>query len=49
MKLVIKVVKIKGTCPVYNIGSKLSLQDGYILDPAGSGKVCMHSLASILP
>ena len=49
MKLVIKVVEIKGSCPVYNIGNKISLQNGYILDPAETDKVCMHSLASILP
>jgi uncharacterized repeat protein (TIGR04076 family) len=49
MKLVIKVVEIKGSCPVYNIGNKILLQNGYILNPAESDKVCMHSLASILP
>lgn len=49
MKLVIKVVQIKGRCPVYSIGDKISLQDGYILDSAETDKACMHSLASILP
>jgi uncharacterized repeat protein (TIGR04076 family) len=49
MKLVITVVEIKGSCPVYNIGNTISLQNGYILDPAETDQVCMHSLASILP
>ena len=49
MKIVIKVFEIKGNCPVYNIGNNISLQNGYILDPAETDQVCMHSLASILP
>jgi uncharacterized repeat protein (TIGR04076 family) len=49
MKLLIKVVDIKGKCPVYEIGNKITLKDGYILDPGQTDIVCMHSLASILP
>ena len=49
MKLVIKVVEIKGNCPVYKIGNKITLQDGYVLNPDETDKVCMHSLASLLP
>jgi uncharacterized repeat protein (TIGR04076 family) len=49
MELVIKVVDVKGKCPVYKIGNKITLKEGYILDPAASGRVCMHSLASVLP
>lgn len=49
MKLEIKVIQIKGKCPVYNIGNKISLQEGYILIPSETDKVCMHSLTSILP
>jgi len=49
MKLLIKVVGIKGKCPVYEIGNKITLKDGYILDPGQTDIVCMHSLASILP
>jgi uncharacterized repeat protein (TIGR04076 family) len=49
MELVIKVVDVKGTCPVYKLGDKITLKEGYILDPAASDRVCMHSLASILP
>lgn len=49
MKLIIKVVEIKGRCPVYDVGNKITLKDGYILDTEESDMVCMHSLASILP
>ena len=49
MKLIIKVVDIKGKCPVYKTGSKIILEEGYILDPGETDPVCMHSLASILP
>jgi uncharacterized repeat protein (TIGR04076 family) len=49
MKLIVKVVEIKGKCPVYEIGNKITLKEGYILDPAETDIVCMHSLASVLP
>lgn len=49
MKLIIKVVHIRGRCPVYEIGKRITLKEGYILDPSESDSVCMHSLASILP
>ena len=49
MKLIIQVVDIKGKCPVYETGSRITLEEGYILDPGESDPVCMHSLASILP
>ena len=49
MQLIIKVVDIKGKCPVYEIGDKIVLQQGYILDPKETDIVCMNSLASIIP
>ncbi len=49
MDLVISVIQIEGTCPVYRLGSRIVLQEGYILDPLQTDRVCMHSLASILP
>ncbi len=47
--LKITIIEIKGTCPVYRKGDSFLLKDGYILDPTRSCRVCMHSLASILP
>ena len=49
MKLTVTVVDIKGKCPVYEVGNKITLSEGYILDPGQTDIVCMHSLASILP
>ncbi|MBW2058378.1 MAG: TIGR04076 family protein [Deltaproteobacteria bacterium] len=49
MMLVIKVIEIKGKCPVYEPGDRIVLREGYILDPGSTGGVCMHSLASLLP
>ncbi len=49
MKTVIQVVEIKGHCPVYREGDSFELDQGYILDPARSCRVCMHSLASVMP
>ena len=49
MRLIIKVVEIKGKCPVYEVGNRITLKQGYILDPGETDMVCMHSLASILP
>lgn len=49
MDLIIKVIDIKGKCPVYKIGDKIVLKQGYILDPIETDTACMHSLTSILP
>ena len=48
-KLVIKVVKIKGKCPVYSVGDRIVLDEGYKLNLKETTNVCMHSLASIMP
>jgi uncharacterized repeat protein (TIGR04076 family) len=47
--LKITIIEISGTCPVYQTGDSFYLDSGYILDPSRSCRVCMHSLASILP
>ncbi len=49
MQLIIKVIEIKGECPVYQVGNRIVLQHGYIIDPVKTDTACMHSLASILP
>lgn len=49
MKLIIRVAEIRGKCPVYQIGNRITLKEGYIVDPGETDVVCMHSLASILP
>jgi uncharacterized repeat protein (TIGR04076 family) len=49
MNLEITVVNILGNCPVFTLGDSFILKDGFILDTAESCKICMHSLASLLP
>jgi uncharacterized repeat protein (TIGR04076 family) len=48
-RLTIRVVQIKGRCPVYQIGNQIVLDEGYILNTQESGQICMHSLSSLLP
>ena len=49
MDLKIRVVDIRGHCPVYREGDVFYLKEGYILDTRRSCPVCMHSLASLMP
>ena len=48
-KLIITVKEIKYNCPVYQIGDKIVLDEGYRLNLHETSNVCMHSLASIMP
>ena len=45
--LKIKALEIKGNCPEYKLGQVFYIKEGYILE--SSNKLCMHSLASIMP
>jgi len=49
MNLEITVKAIRGHCPVYKVGDRIVLREGYRLDPGASDAVCMHSLASVMP
>ncbi|MCK4575254.1 TIGR04076 family protein [candidate division WOR-3 bacterium] len=49
MKLIIKVKRIKGKCPVYKEGDKIVIDEGYRLNLKETDAVCLHSLASIMP
>ncbi len=49
MKLIIEVVEIEGTCPVYKTEEKIVLDDGYRVNLKETDNICMHSLSSILP
>ena len=48
-RLLITVREIKGHCPVYRIGDKIVLEEGYRFNLEESDNVCMHSLSSIMP
>ncbi len=45
--LQIKVIEIKGVCPVYQVGDSFRILKGFKL--LVEGPVCMHSLASLMP
>ena len=47
--LIAKVVTIEGNCPVYEIGDKIVIEDGFRLNLEETDAVCMHSLASLMP
>lgn len=49
MRLIIEVKQIKGQCPVYRVGDTFVLEQGYILEPQRPARICMHSLASLMP
>ena len=48
-KLIITVKEIKHKCPVYQVGDKIVLDEGYRINLKETNNVCMHSLASIMP
>ncbi len=45
--IIVEVVEIKGNCPVYKVGDKFIIKEGYKL--ITEKEICMHSLASIMP
>ena len=47
--LIAKVVTIEGHCPLYEIGDKIVIEDGFRLNLEETDAVCMHSLASLMP
>lgn len=49
MELVITVEAVEGRCPVYQVGDRVVLDNGYRLDLEETTGFCMHSLAAILP
>jgi len=49
MDLEVKVLEIRGRCPVYQPGDNILIREGYILDSGKGTDICMHSLASLMP
>ncbi len=45
--LVIEVIDIQGTCPVYRVGDSFRVEAGYKL--ASDRPVCLHALQSLNP
>jgi len=48
-KLLIKVIGIEGKCPVYSVGDRIILDEGYEVNLRETTNICVHSLASIMP
>jgi uncharacterized repeat protein (TIGR04076 family) len=48
-RLIIVVKEIKGNCPVYRVGDRIVLDEGYRINLEETDNVCMHSLASVMP
>jgi len=49
MDLNIEIIEIRGTCPVYQLGDRFTIKDGYKLNVPSGKFLCMHSLASLIP
>jgi len=50
MDLVITIKEIIGNCPVYKVGDRIVLEEGYKINLSkSSATICMHSLSSIMP
>lgn len=47
MDLIVRVVEIRGRCPVYKVGDSFRLEEGYKL--VSEVPLCMHALASLMP
>lgn len=45
--ILVKIVEIKGHCPVYKVNDSFRLVNGYKL--VSDKPVCMHALASLMP
>lgn len=46
MNLIVRVVEMKGTCPVYKVGDTFKLEDEYKL--VSEIPLCIHSLDAAL-
>ena len=48
-KLIIKVLKIKGTCPIYEVSDGIVIEEEYRLNLEETDSACMHCLVSVMP
>jgi len=47
-RLEIKVIEIRGKCPVFNVGDRITIE-GPRIDLENTDAVCTHAFASLLP
>ncbi len=48
MDLIVEVIAVEGTCPVYKPGDAFRLSEGYRIVCQESCDICLHSLGSIM-
>ncbi|MEM1674089.1 MAG: TIGR04076 family protein [Candidatus Bathyarchaeia archaeon] len=46
-RVLISVMEIKGSCPVYKVGDKMTLEGFYIIS-GGSANICIHALTAMM-
>lgn len=46
--LIVEVEDVKGFCPVYKVGDRFRLAEGYRLVSSESCDVCIHALGSLM-
>ncbi|NPV80193.1 MAG: TIGR04076 family protein [Firmicutes bacterium] len=47
--LMVEVISVKGKCPVYSVGDRFILRDGYRIEASARKNICVHSLGSVMP
>ncbi|MEM1625607.1 MAG: TIGR04076 family protein [Candidatus Nezhaarchaeales archaeon] len=46
-RVLISVMEIKGSCPVYKVGDKMTLEGFYIVSD-GPANICIHALTAMM-
>ena len=49
MQLIITVEEVKGRCPVYTVGDRVVLDNGFKFNLTETTACCMHGLGPIMP
>ncbi len=49
MKLIIEVEEISGRCPVYEVGDRIVLDNGFRFNLEETTACCMHGLGPVMP
>jgi len=48
-ELIIRVLNMRSVCRAYQVGDEIIINEGYELNLEETDRVCMHSLALIIP
>ncbi len=47
--LLVRIVAVKGTCPIYKPGDSFWIRDGFRLQTSPGQSLCLHALSSLMP